>query len=188
LFLFFLKFLLKPWKSFFFHAAGTILVTRCNGFGIMGETEIHGPYSTRFSDDSRRPTGAAAVHWRVNGMEVEVELIELEGNVLRVVYLPLQVAVKDDPHIVVTIVNHTGEMLNIAEGIRNAACYADGNRYPSNTGGHWDGGTHVQPEKAVTKQFSLADFPGVPQAGMHQMNFEILGIRSESEMVDWKGM
>jgi len=78
-------------------------------------------------------------------------------------------------------------MLNIAEGVRNAACLADRKRFESNTGGHWDGGTNIQPDKAVTKQFSLGNFPGIPTTGRYQMSFEILGLTSEPESVEWKG-
>jgi hypothetical protein len=175
-------------ELFFLDAAGNVIETRREAFGFGGKKEFAGPYSHRFSDDTRRPAEATTVRWRVNDMEVEAGLIESEGISLRVIYLPLLVSVEGDPHIVVTIVNRTGGRMDIAEGVRNAVCLADGTRFASNTGGHWDGGTNVQPDKSVTKQFSLDDFPGIPKTGRYQMSFEILGLTSERESVEWKGL
>lgn len=170
----------------FLDAVGNVIETRREAFGLGGKNGLAGPYSHRFSDDTRRPAEAATVRWRVNDMEAGAGLTESEGISLRVIYLPLLVAVEGDPHIVVTVVNRTDRMLNIAEGIRNAACLEDGKRFASNTGGHWDGGTNVQPDKAATKRFSLDDFPGISKTGRHQMRFEILGLTSEPETVEWK--
>jgi hypothetical protein len=168
-------------------AAGNVIESRREAFGLGGKKQFAGPYSNRFSDDTRRPAEATAVRWHVNDMQVQAGLIESEGISFRVIYLPLLVSVEGDPHIIVTIVNHMGERMNIAEGVRNAACLADDTRFASNTGGHWDGGTNVQPDKAVTKQFSSDDFPGIPKTGRYQTSFEILGLTSEQESVEWKG-
>jgi hypothetical protein len=169
-----------------FAAAGDTLERRPNAFGLKRGKTFTGPYSGRFSDGSRRPADAVAVRWRLNDMEVEASLVESKQTALRVVYLPLQVPVEKDPHIVVTVVNLTGATLNIAEGVRNAVCFVDGQAFHSNTGGHWDGGVEIQTGKAVTKQFSLDHFPGIPKTGRHEMSFEILGLMSEPEVVDWR--
>ena len=105
---------------------------------------------------------------------------------LRVIYLPLQVGIEGDPHILVTVVNRTAGMLNFAEGVRTAVCIADGKRFTSTRGGHWDGGTTIQPRKAATARFSLNDFPGIPRTGCYEMQFEILGHVSQPEFVEWK--
>ena len=139
----------------FLDADRNILESRCDAFGLGDETKLAGPYSERFSDDSRRPAGAVAVRWRVNEMDAKASLLDSESNALRVIYLPFHVAVKGDPHIVITVVNRTEEMLNIVEGVRNAVCIVDGKRFPSNIGGHWDGGSYIQPKKSITKKFSL---------------------------------
>jgi hypothetical protein len=169
-----------------FAATGETLETWPNAFGLKRGKTVDGPYSGRFSHGTQRPAKAAVVRWRVNDIEVEANLVESNETALRVEYLPLQVPVEKDPHIVVTVVNLTGTVLNIAEGVRNAVCFADGKAYPSNTGGHWDGGVHIQTGKAVTKQFSLDHFPGIPKTGRHEMSFEILGLVSETETVDWR--
>jgi hypothetical protein len=169
----------------FVDSEGRIVETRSDAFGLKVGACIKGPYSERFADDSRREESAFTVRWRLNNMEVETSLIEPIGIKLRVVYLPLQVAKEKDPHIVITVINRSGALISIAEGVRNAACIADGKRFRSNTGGHWDGGTQIQPAKGATRSFKLSDFPGVPLSGRHEMSFEILGIRSESETVEW---
>ena len=170
----------------FFSAQGDVLETRPNAFALKRGKTFDGPYSDRFSDGSRRPAEAVGVKWRVNDMEVEASLVESKDTALRVVYLPLLVPVEKDPHIVVTVVNLTGTMLNIAEGVRNAVCFVDGQAFHSNTGGHWDGGVNIQTRKAVTKQFSLNHFPGIPKTGRHEMSVEMLGLVSEPEIVDWR--
>jgi hypothetical protein len=169
----------------FFSPGGDLLERRVNAFGLKRGKTFTAPFSERFSDGGRRRAQAVIVRWRVNEMEVEASLMESTTG-LRVVYLPLQVRVKKDPHIVATVVNCTGATLNIAEGVRGAVCFADGKPFPSTTGGHWDGGVDVQPGKAATKQFSLDDFPGVPRAGQHKMSLQILGLVSEIETVDWR--
>ncbi len=171
----------------FHDAAENVIATGTGAFGLVAGTSLAGPYSLRLTDDARRPSEAATVGWRLNDMEVNARLIESEASSLRVVYLPLLVSMKGDRHIVVTYVNRTGGMVNIAEGVRSATCIVDGKRFPSNTGGHWDGGSHVQPGKSITKQFSLEDFTGVSLTGQHEMSFEMLGSKSDPEIVEWTG-
>src|SRR5207249_3517332 len=101
---------------------------------------------------------------------VEANLSEPEGVDLFVTYLPLQVPVDDDPHIVVRVVNRTPQVINIADGIRSAICRSDGKAYHSSRGGHWDGGVGLNPGVSTTRQFSLDDFPGVPRTGRHEMS------------------
>lgn len=169
----------------FVNAKGELLETRAAAFGQRPGTKHSGPYSVRFSDDSRRPAGADRVYWRVNEMIVEASLSGQDDVGLRVIYLPLQVQVDRDPHIVITVVNRTTKVLNIADGIRSAICHADDKAYFSNRGGHWDGGTGLNPGSSTTRQFSLDDFPGMPRLGHHEMSIELLGLRSRPEYVDW---
>jgi hypothetical protein len=165
---------------------GDVVESRVPAFGIKSDTIIKGPYSERFADDSRREESAVCIRWRLNGFEVKASLLEPEGIALRVVYLPLQITKEKDPHIVFTLVNRGNEILNIADGIRNAVCRADGSSYQSNTGGHWDGGYQVPPLYATTHEFNLGDFPGIPRTGRHVMSLRILGQTSEPETIDWK--
>ena len=169
----------------FVNANGELLEKREAAFGQQPGTKHSGPYSIRFSDDTRRPAGADRVYWRVNEMIVEAGLSGREDVGLRVMYLPLQVQIDRDPHIVITVVNRTTKVLNIADGIRSAICYADGQAYCSNRGGHWDGGVGLNPGYSTTRQLSLDDFPGIPRAGHHEMSIELLGLRSKPEYVDW---
>ena len=113
----------------FLDVAANVIETRHEAFGLGDKNEFGGPYSHRFSDDIRRPAETATVRWRVNDMEAGAQLMESECISLRVIYLPLLVSVKGDPHIIVTAVNRTGRILNIAEGVRNAACLADRKRF-----------------------------------------------------------
>ncbi len=179
---------IKRSELLFWDAAENVIEARRQAFGLGDKTKLAGPYSHRFSDDARRPAETATVRWRANDMEAGTRLTESEGVSLRVIYLPLVVSTEGDPHIIVTVVNRTDATLNIAEGVRSAACIVDGKRFSSNAGGHWDGGSHIQPKKSITKQFSLRDFPGVPLSGQHEMRFEILGFRSEPEIIEWTGM
>jgi hypothetical protein len=160
---------------------------RDDAFGLKSQTILTGPYSERFADDSRRPESAVLARWRINDTEIETSLAEPEGTALRVIYLPLQVAKEKDPHIVFTLINRGGEMLNIADGIREAVCRADATPYRSNTGGHWDGSYRLRPGHATTRQLNLDDFPGIPRSGRHEMSLEILGVTSEPAMIDWRG-
>ncbi len=177
----------KNSELFFEEANGKVIERRLEAFGLKEKMLVSGPFSERFSDDAPRPEGAVTVVWRVNDLEVSSDLFESEEVSLRVRYLPLRVPVDNDPHIIVTVVNRTGEMLNIAEGVRKAACFSDGKRYGCIRGGHWDGSSHVQPRKAFTKRFSLSDFPSMPDSGRHEMSFEIFGSKSLPRTVNWIG-
>lgn len=169
----------------FLDTAGNTIETRTGAFGLGSGAKYSGPFSGRFSDDGRRPAAAVAAKWRVNDMEVESELSDPSETDMRVVYLPLLIASGKDPHVVVTLVNRTAGILNIAEGVRSAILFIDGNRYPSNTGGHWDGSYGLHPGRATTRQFSLDDFSGAPQSGIHNVSFTMLGLISEPETVNW---
>ncbi len=167
----------------FFDAHGKLLESREDVFGQQAGITRKGPFSVRFADDSRRHAGADRVNWRVNEMIVEASLSEQVD--FRVIYLPLQVPVELDPHIVVNVVNRTSAVLNIADGIRSAICRADGRAYTSHKGGHWDGEAGLNPGSSTTRQFSLDDFPGTPRSGRHEMSIELLGHSSEPVLVDW---
>ena len=167
-------------------ASGNEIEVRHAAFGLGSKTKLAGPYSHKFSDHPRRPANAAVFCWRINDLSVRTGLVSDETASLRVIYLPLQVGIERDPHIIVTVVNRTAGMLNFAEGVRTAVCIADGKRFTSTRGGHWDGGTAIQPRKASTVRFSLDDFPGIPRTGCYEMQFEILGHVSELELVEWK--
>lgn len=169
----------------FLDTEGNTIETRTGAFGLGSGAKYSGPFSGRLSDDSRRPAAAVAAKWRLNDMEVASELSDPSETALRVIYLPLLVASSKDPLVVVTLVNRTAEILNVAEGTRSAVLFVDGNRCPSNTGGHWDGSYGLHPGRATTRQFSLDDFSGAPQSGIHNVSFTMLGLISESETVNW---
>jgi hypothetical protein len=169
----------------FLDRSGKLLETRDEAFGQEAAAKQVGPFSIHFSDDTRRPSDADVVRWRVNNLIVETNLSKEEGVDLSVTYLPLQVPVARDPHMIVTVINRTPQVINIADGIRSAICRSDGKAYQSSRGGHWDGGAGLNPGGATTRQFSLDDFPGVPRTGRHEMSIELLGLISEPKYVDW---
>lgn len=170
----------------FLDTEGTIIEMCPDAFGLLKGSHLAGPYSERFADDRQRKESASVVIWRVNDMEVMASLIEPEGIELRVAYLPQRIEKEKDPHIVFTLLNRGEKMLNIADGIRTAVCYADGTPYQSNIGGHWDGSYLLRPGHSTTRQFNLNDFPGIPQTGVREMILEILGIKSNPQTIDWK--
>jgi hypothetical protein len=171
----------------FSDARGHMLESRKNAFGLTPGIHLSGPYSEKLGDDSRRPVAATLVKWRLNGLLVETNLVTSQLDPLRVVYLPLQVPLSDDHHIIVSIVNLGETLLNIATGMQEAVCWADGVAYESIAARVWNGSYLIRPGHATTRRFRLSDFPGTPRHGTHEMSLEILGIRSIPQTVTWYG-
>lgn len=173
----------------FFDAGGCTLERRQDAFGLRVGMHLSGPYSEKLGDDSRRPERAVLARWRLNEFAVETELVvpEDEESFPRVVYLPLQVPLPTDEHIIVSIVNRGLEPIDIAEGMREAVLWVDGTPYASVAARLWNGGYLVRPNRATTRRFRLSDFPGAPRQGAHETSLEILGARSLPQVVEWRG-
>lgn len=170
-------------------AAGRTLETRRDAFGLAAGMRIAGPYSRSFGDDTLRPNKAVHARWRLNEFSLDAGLVfsESEWQAPRVVYLPLQVPLADDCHILVRLVNLGEAPINLANGMREAVCWVDGVPYASTAGRVWNGGYLVQPRQATTRRFRLADFPWAPRHGTHEVSLEMVGARSPAEVVTWRG-
>jgi hypothetical protein len=173
----------------FFDGDERSLQKRHNAFGLTTGMRLSGPHFQKIGDDNRRPEAAVLAKWQLNQFSVSTNLVVLTTawQALRVVYLPLQVPLPEDHHIVVTIVNLSEDPINIADGMREARCWVDGVAYESVAARLWNGRYLIQPQQATTRLFKLNDFPGVPRHGIHEMSLEILGAFSPPQFVNWCG-
>jgi hypothetical protein len=171
----------------FFDVRGRLLESWHNAFGFTTGMQLDGPYSEKLADDRRRPAAASLARWRLNSLLVETNLVTSQPDSLRVVYLPLQVPLPNDHHIIVSIVNLGKTPLNIATGMHEAICWADGVAYESIAARVWNGIYLIRPGHATTRLFRSNDFPGIPCQGTREMSLEILGMRSVPQTVTWCG-
>ena len=166
-----------------------LLGTCESAFGLTPGTRLRGPYTVKLSDGRRRPARAVHQRWDLNEMSVATGMgtRETESQPFQVVYLPLQVALPHDYHVIASLVNQGQTPLDIAEGVRQAVCWMDGIPFESNAGRVWNGPYLVRPNRATRYYFRLSDFPGMPRSGLHEMSLEMCGLRSHAEIVDWHG-
>lgn len=168
-------------------AHGRPIQTLKDPFGLCG-ARLEVPCSLRFACDRPSPPRAASLRWQVDELVADADLIGGADASLRVLYLPLQVPVPGDPHLVATVVNHGERILDFAQGVRESVLLVDGQQYPSAAGGHWDGGYALRPGFSRTHRFGLDDFPGAPRSGLHRMSLRLLGLTSEPVEVDWQAV
>ncbi|EYF05355.1 hypothetical protein [Chondromyces apiculatus] len=162
---------------------------RRDAFGLTTATHLVGPFSGKLRDDVLLRAEAAVACWRLNDLAVEAPLAPLgtPPEAPRIVYLPLQVPLKEDCHVAFTLVNAGASPIDLPRAMQAARCWMDGVPYESTAGAHWDGSYLIRPQSAGSCTFRLSDFPGAPQRGRHETSIEILGQRSPPEHVDWRG-
>lgn len=167
---------------------GNIVETRLNAFGLLNK-HITGPYSKKTGDDNYMPKESVAVHWYLNEYRVQTSLLTLNDNpkVPKLVCLPLQVNLPDDYHFIITIINTTQDLLNIADEMRQAVCRMNEKSFPSIAGRLWNGGYLIRPGRAALLKFRLGDFLGAPKRGLYEVSMEICGLQSATQYVNWYG-
>lgn len=171
----------------FFDARETKLARWQNAFGLSTGLHLNGPYSEKLSDDRLRPEAATLAKWSLNDFQIETNLVESQCIPLSVRYLPLQVPIEQDAHLVVSIVNLGETFLNIAIGMQEAVCRCDRVAYASTAARVWNGTYLIRPGRATRRCFRLSDFPGIPRQGTHAISLEILGQSSPPQTVTWCG-
>jgi hypothetical protein len=171
----------------FLNAEGEKIESWYDAFKLVVGMKISGPYSAKLIEDRRRPETATLVKWRLNDLLVETSLITSQLDPLKVLYLPLQVPISQDDHILVSIMNLGETPLNIATGMQNTICRSDSFKYTSIAARVWNGIYLIRPNHGTTRSFQLSDFPGIPRYGTHKMSLEILGMHSPPQAVTWCG-
>jgi hypothetical protein len=168
---------------------GRMIARSEQAFGFAADSRYPGPHVQFLSDGFRRPAEAQRQRWHLNDWMVEapIRLPTKESRGLHVEWLPLQVPLPDDIHVLAEFVNLSPQPLNIATGVREARCWVDGVAFPSAAGGIWNGRYLIQPGRAAVCRFRLADFPGIPTTGIHEVALEMLGERSDPVRVRWHG-
>lgn len=168
---------------------GCIIARSEHAFGLVTASGYPGPHVQFLSDGFRRPAEAQRQRWRLNDWIVEapITLPTTESGGLHVEWLPLQVPLPYDIHVLAQFVNRNPYPLNLATGVREAQCWVDGIAFPSVAGGIWNGRYLIEPGGAAVCRFRLADFPGISATGAHEVAFEMLGERSDPVHVCWHG-
>lgn len=172
----------------FLDGAGRVLETVTEAFGLHEGMVLMGPHSERFVDDRPIPKPAVAILWRLNRFEVKTGLIQANYTPLRVIYLPLQVPIPNDPHIVFTTINCGTSVLNISDDIHSTVCTSSGSSFKADPNLSADvSGVEIQPGRSFTRLFSLDEFPGISRNGLQEMHFRFRGEESDRQMVNWTG-
>jgi hypothetical protein len=166
---------------------GEVIGRQERAFGFEPGTELVAT-SQSCIDENHRPAGLLQ-RWRLNDWVVESPIVvpEAEWGNLHVIWLPLQLPLVTDVHIVVSLANLDDKPLDIARGVREAVCWVDGVPWSSAAGGVWNTRYLIEPGHSTRRHFRLADFPGVPTAGRHEMSFQMLGRRSKPQFIQWHG-
>jgi hypothetical protein len=169
--------------------AGRIVERREGAFGLEAGATIAPPYSSALSDDGGAPAAAVTQRWRLNGWAVAASAGVPESDWSRLVStcLPLQVPLSTDEHFVLQLVNTGTVPLDLARGVQQAICFVDGTAWRSSAGRIWNGPYLLRPGHASIRRFRLADFPGGPVTGTHEVVLELLGRRSSPQRVRWHG-
>jgi hypothetical protein len=173
----------------FLTADGRMIARNEHAFGLAADSRYPGPHVQFLSDGFRRPAEAQRQRWRLNDWTVEapITLPTTESGGLHVEWLPLQVPLPDDIHVLAEFVNLSPQPLNMATGMREARCWVDGVALSSAAGGIWNGRYLIEPGRAAVCRFRLSDFPGISTTGIHEVAFEMLGQRSDPVPVRWHG-
>jgi hypothetical protein len=173
----------------FLAADGTELARYEDAFGLASRHSIAGPCVWSLADESRRPADGLRQRWYLNEHIVEAPMAmpPTSWNVLHATCLPLQLPLPEDIHVLAELVNLDDRPVDMAAGVRDARCWVDGKAFPSNAGALWDGRYLLDPGHAALRRFRLADFPGVPTVGAHEISLELLGRRSAPARVCWHG-
>ena len=101
--------------------------------------------------------------------------------------LPLLVPLPIDEHFIVQLVNTGAAPLDLARGVQQAICFVDGTAWRSSAGRIWNGPYLLRPGDVAVRQFRLADFPGAPVTGTHEVGLDLLSRRSPPQLVHWHG-
>jgi hypothetical protein len=173
----------------FFDNKGRHICCRDNAFGLIHGSRIEPLYSQWITDEEPRPREAVIHRWQLNDRTVtaSIELPESAWPELTVSYLPLMLPVAHDKHLVASLVNLDDQPIDIARGVQEAVCYVDGVAWRSAVGRVWNGSYLVYPRHATTRSFRIADFPGMPAQGAHELALEFLGRKSALQTVNWIG-
>lgn len=167
--------------------AGQVISHKEQAFGLTPGTQLIAPYSRSLIDESVRPPKGVLQRWRLNDWVVESPSIvpATEWGQLYVTWLPLQLPLAQDMHVVVGLVNLDVKPLDIARGMSEAVCWVDGVPWPSGVGRVWNTRYLIETNHSTRRHFRLADFPGLSILGKHEMALEMLGYRSKLQVVEW---
>jgi hypothetical protein len=173
----------------FLDAAGRLIETREDAFGIAAGAVIAAPFSRHLVDEDDVPAAAVMQRWSLNDWDLGTPARETRADELGIalVCLPLLVPAPEDVHLLASLVNAGPAPLDIAAGVREAVCWVDGKPWPSTAGGNWNGPYLLQPGRTATRRFQPRDFPGAPVTGPHEISLEMLGRRSPAQRVAWRG-
>lgn len=173
----------------FLNNEGRLICRRDHAFGLVHGSRIEPPYSQWLTDEEPRPREASIHQWRLNDWTVtaSIELPESAWLGLTVTCLPLMLPLPHDNHMVASLVNLDDQAMDIARGVQEAMCYVDGVAWPSAAGRVWNGSYLVYPRHATTRRFRVADFPGMPAQGAHELVLELLGRKSAPQTANWIG-
>lgn len=173
----------------FVDCLGNVVERRERAFGLDSGVAIEAPYSAALADDREAPAAATTQRWRLNDWSVvaSAALPEPDWEGLVATCLPLQVPLLDDQHFVLQLVNTGSVPLDIARGVREAICFVDGKPWLSTAGRIWNGPYLLRPGHVTVRRFRLADFPGAPVTGTHEIVLELLGRRTAPQRVHWHG-
>lgn len=173
----------------FLDGAGRVVERRDGAFGLASGTSIAAPYSQLLADDRDPPRAAETQRWRLNDCTLATRRREPDAAwpSLVVICLPLILPLAEDHHFIARLVNLGTAPLDIARGMREAVCWMDGEGWPSIAGRVWNGPYRLHPGHTATRRFRLADFPGAPATGTHDVALEMLGRRSAPQRIHWHG-
>lgn len=166
---------------------GSLVGGEESAFGLRPKDSLQSPLVMRLRSRKARPDNAVFQKWIINDWSVTcpIEFVERGSQTLNAVFLPLIVPIKDDDHILLDIVNRTSKPINIMEGVQTAVCIVDGKPFASNAGGTWNGRYLLNPENLTTCRFNVADFPGMPNQGKHEISLHFLCLETPAEIVNW---
>ncbi len=171
----------------FLAAPDRVLSRRDEAFRLAQGRVFDGPVQLPLSDETRRPADATRHRWQLNDWTVEAPMTVADAGGLHATWLPLLLPLREDVAVIAELVNDGPAPLDMAQGVQQARCWADGIAWASIAGRAWDGRYLLPPGHSGTHRFALPDFPGAPTDGEHEMAIELLGRRSPPVRVRWHG-